>query len=581
MSYLCKILPRDYTAKMIGALAEEGDKVLLSCGEEISKESSGEDTPCLSIKSGYVLLKMAINIAHISSRHKDVDLSKVDGYVAFQRKGQALWQLLAKHADGLEQNLKDIAPKEGAVPLAPQSIIPYFPVVESFAILSTMTDKDAEKTKEKEGADSKGGDLTFVSFAEKHSLLVNSLIKHDPSCLEENFKILLKHPLLIEFENKCCYFRARISKGNDDHHHGSLRICVRRDCVFEDSFHQLRHRTADEMHGRLNVQFQGEDGVDAGGLTREWYQVMSRAIFKEELALFTSGGNGITFQPNPNSMIQNEGVDHLQYFKFVGRFVAKALVDGQILDAYFTRSLYKHLLGEPLSYEDIEAVDPDYFKNLKWMLENDIEGVLDLTFTAETDFFDKKDTVELKPGGSTIAVTNSNKAEYVNLIAKHRMTNAIELQIKAFLEGFWEIVGKDLLEIFNDNELELLISGLPEIDIFDLKANTEYVGYFSNSPIIKWFWEILVDLSKEDKARLLQFCTGTSKVPLEGFKALQGVSGPQKFQIHKAYGEPTLLPTAHTCFNQLDLVESYTSKEQMKERLLKALHLGSEGFGFV
>ena len=187
----------------------------------------------------------------------------------------------------------------------------------------------------------------------------------------------------------------------------------------------------------------------------------------------------------------------------------------------------------------------------------------------------------MKPGGSTIAVTNSNKAEYVNLIAKHRMTNAIELQIKAFLEGFWEIVGKDLLEIFNDNELELLISGLPEIDIFDLKANTEYVGYFSNSPIIKWFWEILVDLSKEDKARLLQFCTGTSKVPLEGFKALQGVSGPQKFQIHKAYGEPTLLPTAHTCFNQLDLVESYTSKEQMKERLLKALHLGSEGFGFV
>ena len=278
-------------------------------------------------------------------------------------------------------------------------------------------------------------------------------------------------------------------------------------------------------------------------------------------------------------MIQNEGVDHLQYFKFVGRFVAKALVDGQILDAYFTRSLYKHLLGEPLSYEDIEAVDPDYFKNLKWMLENDIENVLDLTFTAETDYFDKKTVVDLKPEGAKIAVTNENKAEYVNLIAKHRMTNAIQAQINAFLEGFWELVDKTLLEIFNDKELELLISGLPEIDIFDLKANTEYVGYFPNSPVVRWFWEILVELSKEDKARLLQFCTGTSKVPLEGFKALQGVSGPQKFQIHKSYGAKTLLPTAHTCFNQLDLVE-YDSKEQLKERLQLAIKEGL-GFGFV
>jgi E3 ubiquitin-protein ligase HUWE1 len=398
--------------------------------------------------------------------------------------------------------------------------------------------------------------------------------------LEENFKVLLKHPRLIEFENKCSYFRSRISKGSDDHHHGSLRINVRRDCVFEDSFHQLRHRTADEMHGRLNVQFQGEDGVDAGGVTREWYQVMARAIFKEELALFTSGGNGVTFQPNPNSMIQNEGVDHLQYFKFVGRFVAKALLDNQILDAYFTRSLYKHLLGEALSYEDIEAVDPDYFKNLKWMLENDINGVFELNFTAETDYFGKKETVELKPGGTKIPVTNDNKTEYVNLIAKHRMTNAIEAQVKAFLEGFWDLVAKDLLEIFNDKEVELLISGLPEIDIFDMKKHTEYNGYFSNSPVIKWFWEVVQDLSKEDKARLIQFCTGTSKVPLQGFKALIGVSGPQKFNIQKAYGPTSNLPTGHSCFNQLDLVE-YESKEQLKEKLLLAIREASEGFGFA
>ena len=88
------------------------------------------------------------------------------------------------------------------------------------------------------------------------------------------------------------------------------------------------------------------------------------------------------------------------------------------------------------------------------------------------------------------------------------------------------------------------------------------------------------DLSEEDKARLLMFVTGTSKVPLDGFAALQGISGPQKFQIHRAYGaESGRLCSAHTCFNQLDLPE-YGTKEELRDRLLFAISEGSEGFGF-
>jgi E3 ubiquitin-protein ligase HUWE1 len=125
-----------------------------------------------------------------------------------------------------------------------------------------------------------------------------------------------------------------------------------------------------------------------------------------------------------------------------------------------------------------------------------------------------------------------------------------------------------------------LISGLPEVDVDDLRANTEYTGYTAASPVVQWFWELVREMDKQDLALLVQFVTGTSKVPLDGFKALQGVHGPQKFQIHKAYGPTDRLPSAHTCFNQLDLLE-YESKEQLKERLLKAIHEGSEGFGFA
>lgn len=146
---------------------------------------------------------------------------------------------------------------------------------------------------------------------------------------------------------------------------------------------------------------------------------------------------------------------------------------------------------------------------------------------------------ELKPGGRNIRVTEETKHEYVDLVADHILTNAIRPQINSFLEGFNELVPRELISIFNDKELELLISGLPEIDcklvftnktismcyflmshlnsailltVDDLKANTEYTGYTVASNVVQWFWEVVKNFNKEDMARLLQFVTGTSKV---------------------------------------------------------------------
>jgi E3 ubiquitin-protein ligase HUWE1 len=94
--------------------------------------------------------------------------------------------------------------------------------------------------------------------------------------------------------------------------------------------------------------------------------------------------------------------------------------------------------------------------------------------------------------------------------------------------------------------LELLISGLPDIDIDEWKANTVYEGYTLSSPQIQWFWRAVRSFDQEERAKLLQFSTGTSKVPLEGFAELQGSNGVQKFQIHKGFGDVNRLPSAHT-----------------------------------
>lgn len=422
----------------------------------------------------------------------------------------------------------------------------------------------------------------FVKFSEKHRKLLNAFIRQNPGLLEKSFSLMLRVPRFVDFDNKRAHFRSKI-KHQHDHHHSPLRISVRRAYILEDSYNQLRMRSTIDLKGRLTVHFQGEEGIDAGGLTREWYQLLSRVIFDKGALLFTTVGNESTFQPNPNSVYQTE---HLSYFKFVGRVVGKALFDGQLLDVHFTRSFYKHILGVKVTYHDIEAIDPDYFKNLKWMLENDISDVLDLTFSIDADeekliLYEKNEVTdyELIPGGRNIKVTEENKHQYVDLVAEHRLTTAIRPQINAFLEGFTELISRELISIFNDKELELLISGLPDIDLDDMRTNTEYSGYSPASPVIQWFWEVVQGFSKEDKARLLQFVTGTSKVPLEGFSALQGISGSQKFQIHKAYGSPDHLPSAHTCFNQLDLPE-YPSKQHLEERLLLAIHEASEGFGF-
>ena len=419
---------------------------------------------------------------------------------------------------------------------------------------------------------------------EKHRKIFNDYIKNTPSLLSGSFSLFVSHfPKLIDFDNKRAFFRSQLHKKTqqkEDHYGHPLTLTIRRDNIFEDSFHQLIARTGPEIkYGKLNVRFYDEEGIDAGGVTREWFSSLSRQMFNPDYALFkTSALDRITYQPNRSSYVNPE---HLSYFKFIGRIIGKAIYDGKLLDCYFTRSFYKHLLNIPVDYKDMEANDPAFYNSLVWILENDITDVLDLTFSTEIDDFGVHKIVDLKPEGRTIAVTEASKHEYVKLVTEQRLTKAIQSQMNALIKGFSEIIPHDLLTIFNEQELELLISGLPEIDIDDWRNNTEYYGGFTcSSPQVVWFWRAVRSMDQEERAKLLQFATGTSKVPLEGFSALQGSSGIQKFQIHKNFESTDRLPTAHTCFNQLDL-PVYESYEDLRRYLLVAINEGSLGFGFA
>jgi E3 ubiquitin-protein ligase NEDD4 len=346
----------------------------------------------------------------------------------------------------------------------------------------------------------------------------------------------------------------------------------------EDSYRAITQVSRTELlKTKLWIEFDGEPGLDYGGLTREWFFYLSKEMFNPYYGLFEySAMDNYTLQINPFSGFCNE--EHLSYFKFIGRVAGMAVFHGKLLDAFFIRPFYKMMLGKPIELEDMESVDSEYHKSLLWIREND-PAELDLTFCVDEDTFGQTKQYELKPNGVTIPVTNDNKIEYMKLVIEWRFVSRIKEQMNAFLEGFNEVIPLSLLKIFDENELELLMCGIQNIDVKDWKQNTVYKGdYHPNQIVVQWFWRMVLSLNNEMRARLLQFVTGTSRVPMNGFKELYGSNGPQLFTIEK-WGTPDSFPRAHTCFNRLDL-PPYESYQQLKEKMIKAIE-GSQGFAGV
>ncbi|XP_072310895.1 E3 ubiquitin-protein ligase NEDD4-like isoform X8 [Eucyclogobius newberryi] len=380
-------------------------------------------------------------------------------------------------------------------------------------------------------------------------------------------------PYSREFKQKYDYFRKKLKKPADIPNRFEMKL--HRNNIFEESYRRIMSlKRPDILKARLWIEFESEKGLDYGGVAREWFFLLSKEMFNPYYGLFEySATDNYTLQINPNSGLCNE--DHLSYFKFIGRVAGMAVFHGKLLDGFFIRPFYKMMLGKQISLKDMESVDSEYYNSLKWILEND-PTELDLRFCIDEDNFGQTYQVDLKPNGSDMVVTNENKKEYIDLVIQWRFVNRVQKQMNAFLEGFTELILIDLIKIFDENELELLMCGLGDVDVNDWRQHTVYKnGYCPNHPVIQWFWKVVLLMDAEKRIRLLQFVTGTSRVPMNGFAELYGSNGPQLFTIEQ-WGTPDKLPRAHTCFNRLDL-PAYDSFEDLREKLLMAVE-NAQGF---
>ncbi|KTG41803.1 hypothetical protein cypCar_00006839 [Cyprinus carpio] len=359
-----------------------------------------------------------------------------------------------------------------------------------------------------------------------------------------------------------------------------FELNVRRNAVLEDSYRRiLSVKRSDLLKARLWVEFEGEKGLDYGGVAREWFFLISKEMFNPYYGLFEySATDNYTLQINPNSGLCNE--DHLSYFKFIGRVAGMAVYHGKLLDAFFIRPFYKMMLQKPITLQDMESVDSEYFNSLRWILENDPTD-LDLRFTVDEELFGQMHQRELKPGGADIVINDANKKEYIQYVlppSSGTQTNHNTTDIWDRLQDVTLCPVVFLCSLVMQSG-KLLMCGLGDVDVNDWRENTKYKnGYNPNHPAIIWFWKTVLLMDAEKRIRLLQFVTGTSRVPMNGFAELYGSNGPQLFTIEQ-WGTRDKLPRAHTCFNRLDL-PPYETFEELREKLHMAIE-NAQGFDGV
>uniref|UniRef100_A0A671M2G3 HECT-type E3 ubiquitin transferase n=1 Tax=Sinocyclocheilus anshuiensis TaxID=1608454 RepID=A0A671M2G3_9TELE len=376
-------------------------------------------------------------------------------------------------------------------------------------------------------------------------------------------------PYKRDFEAKLRNFYRKLETKGYGQGPGKVKLIIRRDHLLEDAFNQIMcYSRKDLQRSKLYVSFVGEEGLDYSGPSREFFFLVSRELFNPYYGLFEYSANDTyTVQISPMSAFVD---NHHEWFRFSGRILGLALIHQYLLDAFFTRPFYKGLLRIPCDLSDLEYLDEEFHQSLQWMKDNDIEDMLDLTFTVNEEVFGQITERELKPGGANIPVSEKNKKEYIECMVKWRIERGVVQQTESLVRGFYEVVDARLVSVFDARELELVIAGTAEIDLGDWRNNTEYRGgYHDNHIVIRWFWAAVERFNNEQRLRLLQFVTGTSSIPYEGFASLRGSNGPRRFCVEK-WGKITSLPRAHTCFNRLDL-PPYPSFSMLYEKMLTAV----------
>lgn len=417
---------------------------------------------------------------------------------------------------------------------------------------------------------------------------------------DPNSPILLEHPAILPLSFKNNYFHAQQQIKQDmlasnaatrhalnamfqgrmaqitregilrDSH---LTINVHRNNIILDTINAISQIRAEQLALPLMVKFVGEEGVDAGGVSREYYHLLMKELFSPDYGMFVLLRDKYYWF---NHFSQEWGVQP-DLFCTLGTVVAIAVYNGIILPIRFPLFLYKKLLNKTkFTTADLAEYDPEIANSFHSMLEMKKKGEdvssLYLTFSTTIDKLGTPVNVPIAPHGDEIEVNNENVEMYIDTYIDWLLNSSIESQFKSFSQGFKKLFNDKSLSMFAPDELDILVSGEEVFEWEELQKNAIYKdGYNRNSKQIKWFWEIFNQMSSDMKTKFLQFTTGSSRAPVGGLAQV-------KITIQKGH-DNTKLPVSHTCFS-IFVLPAYKSQNIMKQKVEIAL-TQTEGFGLI
>ncbi|XP_033108353.1 probable E3 ubiquitin-protein ligase HERC4 isoform X2 [Anneissia japonica] len=349
-----------------------------------------------------------------------------------------------------------------------------------------------------------------------------------------------------------------------------LVLYIRRDAILHTTLDQLSKQGTTDLKKPLRVVFMGEEAMDVGGVKKEFFLLIFKEILDPKFGMFKFYSNNSTIWFNSKSF------EERSMFHLVGILAGLAIYNHTIIDLPFSLALYKKLLQRPVNLEDMKHLDPIVASSMEALLDYEdpnLEEVFDLDFQISEEAFGQTETIELIPGGKDVRVTIHNKQEYVNLYIDYIFNESVKDQYSAFAEGFLQVCGGPVLQLFHPQELMAMVVGNENYDWEEFEHIVEYKSiYHKNNETIRFFWEVFHELTIEQKRKFLVFLTGSDRIPVRGMSQV-------KMIIQPVFGSTDFLPVAHTCFNLLDL-PMYESKEKMREKFLMAVE-NAQGFGLV
>ncbi|XP_053485781.1 ubiquitin-protein ligase E3C [Ictalurus furcatus] len=401
---------------------------------------------------------------------------------------------------------------------------------------------------------------------------------------ERQLAILTELPFVVPFEERVKIFQRLIyadkrDAQEDGPFHDGITITIRRNYIYEDAYDKLSPENEPNLKKRIRVHLLNalgldEAGIDGGGIFREFLNELLKSGFNPNQGFFRTTNEGLLYPSPTAKMLMGESFT--RHYYFLGRILGKALYENMLVELPFASFFLSKLLGTSADVDihHLASLDPEMYRNLLFLksYEGDVED-LGLNFTIVNNDLGEAQVVELKPGGKDIPVTTANRIAYIHLVADYRLNKQIRAHCLAFRQGLSNLLNLEWLRMFDQQEIQVLISGahIP-ICLDDLKEFTRYSGGYSEThPVIKIFWEVVENFSDEEKRKLLKFVTSCSRPPLLGFKELHPA-----FCIHNGGNDLERLPTASTCMNLLKLPE-FCDQHLMRSKLLYAIE-SSSGF---